>query len=316
MLYFYTNVNQKKLKMSKNQQTIEAITDKMIAKMEQGNLVWAKPWKGNTLPQNYITKKPYQGWNLFTTLFSGFESPYWLTANQIKKLGGSWSGQGTLVIFWNISTYKKKNETTNEEEERKSFVLKYYYVWNAEQISGIDFKAPIQEANEIGTCEELEQYIYNMETPINIKHTASDRAFYTPTFDFISMPLKTQFKGTAQYYSTLIHEVVHSTGHSSRLNRLAINDGKFDGKKHSYSFEELVAEIGASFLNAMFGIATEESEKNSAAYLQGWLKTFKQDKQMLFKASVEAQKAVNYILNDKAPSEETEEVQINALKEA
>jgi antirestriction protein ArdC len=95
-----------------------------------------------------------------------------------------------------------------------------------------------------------------------------------------------------------------------------VNDGKFDSKKHSYSFEELVAEIGASFLNAMFGIATEESEKNSASYLQGWLKEFKQDKQMLFKASVEAQKAVNYILNDNAPSEESTEVLNKALKEA
>jgi antirestriction protein ArdC len=78
----------------------------------------------------------------------------------------------------------------------------------------------------------------------------------------------------------------------------------------------LVAEIGASFLNAMFGIATEESEKNSASYLQGWLKTFKHDKQMLYKASVEAQKAVNYILNDKAPGDEVADTQNKALKEA
>ena len=302
--------------MSKNTQTIETITEKMISKMEQGKLVWNKPWTGNALPQNYNSKKPYKGWNLFATLFSGFESPYWLTANQIKQLGGSWSGQGTLITFWSINKYEKKNEATGEKEEKNSFLLKYYYVWNAEQISGIDFKTPIQDKSEIGTCEELEQHIYNMETPINIKHKLSDQAYYTPTFDYINMPLKTQFKGTAEYYSTLIHEVVHSTGHSSRLNRLAINDGKFNSKKHSYSFEELVAEIGASFLNAMFGIATEESEKNSASYLQGWLKEFKQDKQMLFKASTEAQKAVSYILNDKAPSEEVGEAQNKALKEA
>ena len=155
-----------------------------------------------------------------------------------------------------------------------------------------------------------------MESPINIKHTSSSQAYYSPTFDYINMPLKAQFKGTAEYYSTLIHEVIHSTGHSSRLNRLQINDSKFDSKKHSYSFEELVAEIGASFLNAMFGVATEESEKNSIAYLQGWLDTFKQDKQMLFKAAVEAQKAVNYILKDEAPKEEAEEAQNKVLKEA
>ena len=302
--------------MSKNTNTVETIVDKMIAKMEQGKFSWNKPWVSNTLPQNYKSKKVYKGFNLFATLFSGFDSPYWLTANQIKQLGGTWSGSGTLITFWQVGKYEKKNEVTGEKEEKNSFVLKYYYVWNAEQIQGIDFKSEAKPKDEIKTCAELEQYIYNMETPINIKHTESNEAFYSPMFDFINMPKKEQFKGTAEYYSTLIHEVVHSTGHTSRLNRFSLNDAKFDSHKHSYSFEELVAEIGASFLNAMFGIATEKSEQNSVAYLQGWLKTFKEDKQMLFKAATEAQKAVNYILKDEAPNEEVADTQNKALKEA
>lgn len=301
--------------MSKNSQTIETIVDKMIAKMEQGKFSWNKPWVSNTLPQNYKSKTPYKGFNLFATLFSGFDSPYWLTANQIKQMGGTWSGQGTLITFWQVGKYEKKNEN-GEKEEKTSFVLKYYYVWNAEQIQGIEFKEEAKNTNEIKTCEEIEKYIYNMESPINIKHTESNGAYYSPSFDYINMPKKEQFKGTAEYYSTLIHEVIHSTGHSSRLNRLQMNDNNFDSHKHSYSFEELVAEIGASFLNAMFGIATEKSEQNSVAYLQSWLETFKQDKQMLFKAAIEAQKAVNYILKDEAPKEEVEEVQNKALKEA
>jgi antirestriction protein ArdC len=301
--------------MSKNSQTIETIVDKMIAKMEQGKFSWNKPWVSNTLPQNYKSKTVYKGFNLFATLFSGFDSPYWLTANQIKQMGGTWSGSGTLITFWQVGKYEKKNEA-GEKEEKNSFILKYYYVWNAEQIQGIDFKSEVTNTNEIQTCEELEQYIYNMESPVNIKHVESNQAYYSPTFDYINMPKKEQFKGTAEYYSTLIHEVIHSTGHTSRLNRFSLNDGKFDSKKHSYSFEELVAEIGASFLNAMFGVATEQSEKNSIAYLQGWLNTFKQDKQMLFKAAIDAQKAVNYILKDEAPKEETEEAQNKALKEA
>jgi len=302
--------------MSKNSQTIETIVEKMIAKMEQGKFSWNKPWVSNALPQNYKNKQVYKGFNLFATLFSGFDSPYWLTANQIKQMGGTWSGSGTLITFWQVGKYEKKNETTGEKEEKNSFVLKYYYVWNAEQIQGIEFKEEAKNTNEIKTCNELEQYVYNMESPINIKHTESNEAYYNPKFDYINMPNKTQFKGTAEYYSTLIHEVIHSTGHTSRLNRLQINDNKFDSKKHSYSFEELVAEIGASFLNAMFDIATEQSEKNSIAYLQGWLNTFKQDKQMLFKAAVEAQKAVNYILKDETPKEEIAESQNKALKEA
>ena len=282
--------------MSTNAKTIESITQKMIEKMEAGKLAWNKPWTGGVLPHNYKTKHVYKGWNLFATLYSGFESPYWLTANQIKQMGGSWSGEGTLITFWRISDYEKENKETGEKETKKSFVLKYYYVWNAEQITGIEFEQP--KRNEIKTCEELESLIYNLETPVNIKHTESDQAFYSPTFDFINMPNKGQFNSTAEYYSTLAHETIHATGHSSRLNRLKMNDGTFDSKKHSYSFEELVAEIGASFLNAMFGLATEQSENNSAAYLQGWLSRLKDDKQMLFKAASEAQKAVDYILND------------------
>ena len=295
--------------MSTNKQTIETMTNKLIERMEQGSLVWNKPWTAGAMPQNYKTKHVYKGWNLFATLLSGFESPYWLTANQIKQLGGSWKGQGTQIVFWQIGKYNKTNEETGEKEEKKSFLLKTYYVWNAEQITGIDFEMP--KRNELGTCEELENVIYNMPNAVNIKHTESNQAYYSPTFDYINMPSKGLFKSTAEYYSTLVHETIHATGHSSRLNRLQINDGKFDGKKHSYSFEELVAEIGASFLNAMFGVATEQSEKNSAAYLQSWLKTFKDDKQMLFKASVEAQKAVSYILNDKALEEEEETETLN-----
>lgn len=288
--------------MSKNKETIEQLTNRLVERMEEGALVWNKPWTAGVLPQNYKTKKTYQGWNLFVTLFSGYGSPYWLTANQIKALGGSWSGKGTQIIFWQVGTYEKENKETGEKETKKSFLLKTYYVWNAEQITGINFELP--EKNELGTCEELERAIYNMPNPVQIKHTASNQAYYVPMFDYINMPNKEQFKGTAEYYSTLAHETIHATGHNSRLNRLQINDGKFDGKKHSYSFEELVAEIGASFLNAMFGIATEDSEKNSVAYLQGWLKTFQGNKEMLFQASQEAQKAVNYILNDVNTNEE------------
>lgn len=314
-LGLYSSINLKTLEiMSKNTDTINTITEKMIAKMEQGKLDWNKPWNAGRLPQNFITRKAYSGFNLFSTMFSGYDSPFWLTANQIKKLGGSWSGQGTLVTFWNIGTYEKTDKVTGEKEEKNSFLLKYYYVWNAEQISGIDFTKNVPIQSELGTCEDLENVIANMPNAVNIKHTNSNQAYYTPTFDYINMPQKTQFKGTAEYYSTLVHEVIHSTGHSSRLNRMQINEGKYDSKKHDYSYEELVAEIGSSFLCAMYGVATEQTEKNSAAYLQSWLKMFKDDKQMLFKASTDAQKAVNYILNDVKQKDGSDEQGANNLE--
>ncbi|HUT86361.1 MAG TPA: zincin-like metallopeptidase domain-containing protein [Elusimicrobiales bacterium] len=289
----------------KNTDVIAKITDKIIEKMESGKLNWNKPWTAGAMPQNFISKKAYRGWNLFATMFNEFESPYYLTFNQIKKLGGSVKkgSKGTPIVFWN--KLNKVTKDANDEEVTKGFLLaKDYVVFNAEQIEGIDFGTI--EKNELGTCEELEQAISEMEIPVKIKHGLSDRAFYTPTFDYIQMPEKAQFKSEGEYYSTLVHEVIHSTGHNARLNRLSLNDAKFDNKKHSYSYEELVAELGASYLTAMYGISTEQTEKNSAAYLQGWLKTFKADKQMLYKASADAQKAVDYIVK-KAQSEEVSE---------
>lgn len=290
----------------KNSEVIEKVTNKIIEKMESGNLNWNKPWNAGVLPQNFISKKAYRGWNLFTTLFSGFESPYYLTFNQVKKLGGSIKkgSKGTSIIFWNKINKAVKDET--EETKNKQFLLvKEYVVFNAEQIEGIDFGKI--EVSEIGTCEELEQAISEMEVPVTIKHGISDMAFYSPTFDYVQMPNKSQFKSEGEYYSVLVHEVIHSTGHKARLNRLSLNDAKFDSKRHSYSYEELVAELGAAYLTAMFGISTEETQKNSAAYLQGWLSALKADKQMLYKASSDAQKAVDYIVKKAVEVGTTEE---------
>jgi len=294
----------------KNSDVIEKVTDKIIAKMESGKLSWNKPWTAGCLPQNFISKKAYRGWNLFSTMFNEFESPYYLTFNQIRKLGGSVKkgSVGTPIVFW--SKLNKATKDENDEKVNKSFMLvKDFTVFNDEQIEGIDFGKI--EVSELGTCEELEQAISEMEIPVNIKHGASDRAFYTPTFDYIQMPNKEQFKTEGEYYSTLVHEVIHSTGHKARLNRLSLNDAKFDSKKHSYSYEELVAELGASYLTAMFGVATEQTQKNSAAYLQGWLSALKADKQMLYKASADAQKAVDYIVK-KIAEESAETTEMSA----
>jgi len=279
----------------KNSEIIEKVTNKIIERMESGDLNWNKPWTAGMLPQNFVSKKAYRGWNLFATMFGGFDSPYYLTFNQVKKLGGNVKkgSKGTPIVFWN--KINKDSTDANGEVKNKSFLLaKEYVVFNAEQIEGIDFGKI--EVNELGTCEELEKAIAEMDTPITIKHSQSDMAFYSPTFDYVQMPNKSQFKTEGEYYSVLVHEVIHSTGHKARLNRLSLNDAKFDSKKHSYSYEELVAELGAAYLTAMFGVSTEKTEKSSAAYLKGWLTRLTEDKQMLFKASSDAQKAVDYII--------------------
>lgn len=295
--------------MASNKETIEKVTAKMIERMEAGKLNWNKPWNAGAMPQNYISKRAYRGWNLFVTLFSEFESPYYLTFNQIKKLGGTIKkgSKGLPIIFW--KKFDKVTEELNSKGEKikKSFLIaRDWTVFNAEQIEGIDFKAI--QLNALGTCEELEQAIETMELPVKISHKTSDRACYIPMFDEIQMPLKGQFNSTAEYYSTLVHETVHATGHQSRLNRDSINEkGNFDSHKHAYSYEELVAEMGAAYLCAMYGISDEKTEKNSAAYLNGWLKVFKSDMQMLYRAAQDAQKAVDYIVGKKEEEAKDEE---------
>lgn len=278
----------------KSKETIERSMDKIITLMEQGKMNWNKPWNAGLMPQNYVSKKAYKGWNVFVTMFSGFESPYFLTFKQVQQLGGSIKkgSKGLPIIFWSKLTYTDKDD---KEKQRQYLFAKDYTVFNAEQIDGIDFKtAPL---NVLGTCEELDKALQTMPNPASIKHVTSDHAFYTPALDAITMPLKGQFKSTEEYYSTLVHEIIHSTGHSSRLNRPSLVES---AGKHSdsYAYDELVAELGAAFMTAMYGIANEQIEKNSAAYLQGWVGRFKSDKEMLYNASRDAQKSIDYILNE------------------
>ncbi|HEX7413691.1 MAG TPA: zincin-like metallopeptidase domain-containing protein [Bacteroidia bacterium] len=150
------------------------------------------------------------------------------------------------------------------------------------------------------SSKDLEAVLNALQNKPQIKYSLVDKgAVYQPLTDVITMPLKGQFNTEGEYYSTLLHELIHSTGAANRLNREGIT--KLDKVKGNttYSFEELIAEIGASYLLAMFDINTERTDNNNAVYLKGWLKPFKQDKTFLFKAAKQAQKAVNFILNVK-----------------
>ena len=275
-----------------NNQKIEQITDKLIAQMESGKLNWNKEWKCMGMPCNYQTKRPYKGMNLVYTMFSEFASNYYLTFNQVKKMGGNVikGSKGTTIMFW--SKFIKEDKET--KKQRMLFFAKTFTVFNEEQIEGIEFESD-EQMNEFGTVEAIENLVSGMPNPPEMVTVMQDQAFYTPSRDRVTMPEKGQFNSLEAYYSTLIHELVHSTGHKSRLDREGVNSPSMFGS-HEYSFEELVAELGAAFIMGMTGVSNENTEKNSAAYLQGWIKKFKSDKQMLYKAASQAQKAVDYML--------------------
>lgn len=124
----------------------------------------------------------------------------------------------------------------------------------------------------------------------------SDRAFYRPADDSITLPCKAQFKQGAEFYSTAFHESTHSTGHSSRLDRFA-NVGSMAFGSDSYSREELVAEIGAAAMCSLLGVDSDRSFRNSAAYCQSWAKRIKEEPDLIMKAAAKAESAVNYMLS-------------------
>jgi antirestriction protein ArdC len=273
------------------------VTDKILAALDKGEIPWRKPWVTG-LPCNLVSKAPYQGINLFLLALSGYKSRYWLTYKQAVAKGGNVrkSEKGTAIIFWSFPKFKSLNKLNNEFETKTVPILKYYTVFNLEQCEGIE--APVENVLDFVPVEKCEEILKNFKGAPVVTH-GGDRACYSPTLDTINMPHKENFKSIAGYYSTLFHENVHSTGHKSRLDRDLT--GMFGN--HDYSFEELVAELGAGMLAAHAGIEAETLD-NSAAYIQSWIKKLSNDKKMIIKAAGKAKKAVSLILG----TEKSEEV--------
>jgi len=278
-----------------NEKIYNKVTEQILGLIDkQAILPWQKSWSfaGGNVPMNYVSKKPYRGFNAMITAFSGFNSPYWMTANQIKKAGGSWSGKGTIVTFWKF--IEKRDKKTKELTGDKIPLLKHYYVWNAEQIEGIDFKyADVKPLNEHETIEAAEKLFASYKDAPQINHIEQNRAYYTPMLDTVTMPLKGQFESIEKYYSTFAHELIHSTGHRTRLNRKEITSPSFM-VEHSYAKEELVAEMGAAFICGILGIEKHIID-NSAAYLKGWRNRIAADNTLIMKAAGQAQKAADMV---------------------
>jgi antirestriction protein ArdC len=181
------------------------------------------------------------------------------------------------------------------EEVQVIPMLKYYNVFNIADVEGVEINIPEIELKEHQKIQKCESVIKKMKNPPKLVCENANSAFYAPLSDKLNMPAMGQFKSAEGYYSTLFHELTHSTGHPARLNRKGFKKPNPFGSA-DYSKEELIAEMGASFLCAHTGIDQEEQTQNSAAYLHGWLSALKGDKKLIFKAASEAQKAVDHIL--------------------
>jgi antirestriction protein ArdC len=313
--------------MSGQDKIYQMITDRIIEMIEsEEKLPWNKPWKNShgsindswaaNCPRNLISKKPYRGINLFllSNAVSIYGNPFFLSFKQAKNLKGTVKKgeKGFPVIFWKMQKFEEKNNTTGETKDKMVPLLRYYTVFNIDQttldknsISAIkDFYNPPKEETEsepkgFSPIEKADSIWKDWLKKPELRHSAEGRAFYSPFHDFIHLPNREQFKSNSEYYSTLFHEATHSTGHKSRLNREGINNEMVAFGDASYSKEELTAEIGACFLCAISGIEKHDVFSNSIAYLQGWVRKFREKPKMIVQASARAQKAVDMILNIK-----------------
>lgn len=277
------------------------INAKIIEQLTNGTVPWQKPWTDSGLPQNLITKQFYRGINMMLLGMEGFERNQFITFRQLQEIGGKVKKgeKGHMVVFWKPG--EKKQDEVEQNDQKKKYVLRYYYVFNISQCENIPEKyQPIaRETKDIPSCESI---VSAMPHCPPIRHK-EQKAFYHPKEDYVNMPKKRSFKNDESYYAVLFHELVHSTGHESRLKRETITEMAEFGSE-IYSKEELVAEMGTCYLQSVTGITSEF--ENGAAYLQGWLNKLKGDKRFIFQASREAQRAADYILNIQEVKEETQ----------
>ncbi|MBK5247794.1 MAG: DUF1738 domain-containing protein, partial [Peptostreptococcaceae bacterium] len=283
-----------------NSNTIyDRITDLICEKLENGTNPWKKPFTSpGIFPMNLVSKRPYSGINSFILQCSGFNSPFFLTYNQVKTLGGNVKKgeRSTPIIFWKfIESGKSKKDLTEETGSTKRIpLLKHFNVFNIEQTEGIPEKdiTPVENfKREFSPIEDAEKIVTGYKNGPEIIY-GKEGAYYAPMRDMIGMPDKNCFTSDSNFYSVLFHEMGHSTGHKNRLNRIEPGTAPFGSVK--YSFEELVAEMTASFLCGCCGFENETID-NSVAYLKGWASNLRNNPKWMVQASGKAQRAADFI---------------------
>jgi antirestriction protein ArdC len=263
---------------------------------------------------NAFSQRNYRGFNtlLLSSLSAKNNYPFPLfgTFKQISEAGGRVKrGEKSFpIIFWKVGEDKKLNEITGVETEVKYFTPFYYNVFNLAQTENLDLDKYVVEPKINNPLETCETVIANMSNRPQITHDDQSGAYYSPFRDLVNVPEIRNFDGSEEYYSVMFHELAHSTGHSSRLNRFKDTDAVFGAK--SYNYEELVAEMTATMLCSHCGI--EQTVDNSVAYLTGWAQFLKNErKTTLFGAATKAQAAVDFILGNQLEQPENEIVLTN-----
>ena len=271
----------------------QTITDRIINQLEKGLIPWEKTWSGVSGGAfNRISRKPYSLLNQMLLSKSG----EYATFKQWQNLGGHIrkGAKAEMVVYWNII----EKEEINKDGEKVIVgipILKYYNVFYISDVEGV---APLEKPfSDVQPVENAEQLIndYVTREHINYKEVVSDKAYYSPITDSVVVPTKKQYQNVNDFYAVAFHEINHSTGNKTRLNRIT-SVAAFGS--HEYSKEELVAEIGSAALLNLLGLETSKTFRNTTAYIQSWLKVLKNDNRFIVSAASKADKAVDYILGN------------------
>lgn len=283
--------------------TFQRITQTILDELKQGVAPWVKPWTARTtlgMPRNYVTDRPYSGVNVLLVWLhmdsNGFTDSRYLTANQINTLGGHFKGQRPVRILFAAPRESKRKrrrkdraEPALEEEEdddttETRMVFKLYNVWNVEQVQGVTLSP--EPAPPTLNVTQPAAHAFMQALGADIKHGGT-RASYHPTRDLITLPHPNDFESEGAYLATALHELIHWTGHETRLAR------EFGaGGTTVYAFEELIAELGSAYLCAQLGVP---GKLQHASYIQHWITLLEQDERALVRAAAAATRAAQYL---------------------
>ncbi len=291
--------------MAKEQDFYKEVAEKLIDQLQKGTAPWQRPWEAvqGGLPRNPTTGEEYHGGNVINLLMQGYQDPRWMTFRQAGEIGARVrkGEHGTRIIYWRFEGKqpvldedgKPKLDADGKQikeevrlERPRPFIS---YVFNAEQIEGLpplEKETPVHSWSPVEKAEEL-----LAKSGARIEHRSQSKAYYTPSTDTITLPLKEQFKDQEGYYSTALHELGHWTGHESRLAR----DIHHPFGSEAYAREELRAEIASMLLSMETGIPNLGME-NHAAYVQSWIKVLREDPKEIFRASADAGKIFEYVM--------------------
>ncbi len=284
----------------------QSVTNNIIDALEKVSLEdYKAPFANLTaqqLPVNPMTENNYHGINTLILWLEqqvqSFRCNEWGTFKQWKDKGANVKkGEKSALIIFYKRVEKKECQKVNKGEEPEFYnMLKSYRVFNAGQVEGYE-PATEEELENLGTVERIEQIERFVGATGADVHPDKSMACYCPASDHIEMPsegmfFETEQSATENYYAVLLHELTHWTGGKQRLDR----EQASQSKRESYAFEELIAELGSAFLCAQFEIK-QQGRDDHARYIKSWLQALKNDKKFIFKASAQAQKAIDY-LND------------------